>query len=177
MLEQMAHRLRASRTFEAAVDTVLNDVMALHGAEYGNLQLCSGDDVIIVAHRQLPLAFVEKFGHIKPGDTSASGRALQSRRSVVIPDVDLEPSYKPWLDAARLAGYRSIQSTPLITSGGRMLGVVSTLFANPHEPTNIEMDTLKQYSVLASDHLEKLLGGQNVAVKAAKMQAKLKAYR
>src|SRR6185312_2979187 len=140
MLEQMEHRLRASKTFEAATNTILDDVMALHGAEHGDLQLCCGGDLIIVAQRMLPLAFVKQFGHIKPGDTSASGRALRSRRSVVIPDVDREPSYKPWLGAARLGGYRSIQSTPLITSAGRMLGVVSTLFANPHEPTNIEME-------------------------------------
>jgi hypothetical protein len=50
MLEQMEHRLRASRTFEAVVNTILDDVMALHGAEYGDLQLCCGGDVIIVAH-------------------------------------------------------------------------------------------------------------------------------
>jgi len=158
MLEQMEHRLRASRTFEAVVNTILDDVMALHGAEYGDLQLCCGGDVIIVAHRKLPLAFVNQFGHIKAGDTSASGRALKTRRSVVIPDVDREPSYKPWLGAARLAGYRSIQSTPLMTGAGHMLGVVSTLFANPHEPTSIEMDTLNKYSVLASDYLARLLG-------------------
>ena len=139
MLEQMEHRLRGAKTFEAAINTVLDDVMALHGAEYGDLQLCCGGDVIIVAHRKLPLEFIKQFGHIKAGDKSASGRALKTRRSVVIPDVDREPSYKPWLGAARLAGYRSIQSTPLITSAGSMLGVVSTLFANPHQPTNIEM--------------------------------------
>jgi GAF domain-containing protein len=174
MLEQMQHRLRASKTFEAAINTVLDDVMALHGAEYGDFQLCCGGDVIIVAQRKLPRAFVTQFGHIKAGDTSASGRALKTRRSVVIPDVDREPSYKPWLVAARLAGYRSIQSTPLITSAGRMLGVVSTLFANPHQPTNIEMDTLNQYSSLASDYLARLLGDEDMETKAAQMYAKLK---
>jgi hypothetical protein len=92
----------------------------------------------------------------------------------VIPDVDREPSYKPWLGAARLGGYRSIQSTPLITSAGRMLGVVSTLFANPHEPTNIEMETLKQYSIIASDYLASLLGDQEVEIKATEMSAKLR---
>jgi hypothetical protein len=58
MLEQMEHRLRASKTFEAALNMILNDVMALHGAEYGNLQLCHGPDVITVAQRMLPSEFV-----------------------------------------------------------------------------------------------------------------------
>jgi GAF domain-containing protein len=173
MLEQMGQRLRASNTFEVAVNTILDDVMALHGAEYGNVQLCLGGDLIIVAHRMLPIEFVEQYGHIKPGDASASGRALKCRTSIVIPDVDGEPGYEEWLPAARLARYRSIQSTPLITSGGRMMGVVSTLFANPHEPTKIEMTTLKEYSVLASDHLAHLLGDHDIAARAMEMRRNL----
>jgi GAF domain-containing protein len=173
MFEQMAHRLHASGTFEAAVNTILEDVMALHGAEYGNLQLSHAGDLIIVAQRMLPLDFVRQYGHIKPGDTSASGRALQQRASIVIPDVELDPGYSFWRAAARLARYRSIQSTPLITTGGEMLGVVSTLFANPHQPTGIEMETLNRYSVLASDHLSQLLRGHDVGQKAAEMRAAL----
>jgi GAF domain-containing protein len=172
MLAQMTARLGRATTFEAAVDTVLDDVIALHGAEYGDLQLSRGPDLVIVAQRMLPMAFVKKYGRIRPGDASASGRALQSRRSIVIRDVEDDPDYQPRLDAARLAGYRSIQSTPLITSGGGMIGV-STLFANPHEPTQIEMSTLNEYSSLASDRLADLLDHQDIGEKALEMSARL----
>jgi hypothetical protein len=40
-----------------------------------------------------------------------------------------------------------------------VIGVISTLFANPHVPTSIEMVTLKSYAVRAADRLKDLAGG------------------
>ncbi len=35
---------------------------------------------------------------------------------------------------------------------GNLLGIVSTHFANVHEPTPIEMNTLKAYAVIAAEY-------------------------
>jgi hypothetical protein len=42
LTSQMTQRLFLSRTFEEAVHTILDDVIALLGAEYGNVQLSMG---------------------------------------------------------------------------------------------------------------------------------------
>ena len=47
VLEQLDQRLKACSTFEAAVRTILADMVALHGAEFGNVQLAVGDKLVI----------------------------------------------------------------------------------------------------------------------------------
>jgi hypothetical protein len=75
------------------------------------------------------------------------------------------------------AGYRGVQSTPFLTKGGIFMAMVSTLFASPHTPTDIEMQTLKAYSYDAAAHLYSLLDGSKLVHKAEQMQQQLYAER
>lgn len=173
MLAQMSHRLHEQRTFEAAIQTILEDVIALHGAEYGNLQLPIGDELAIAAQRGLSAPFLTTFRRVKKDDGCACGRALRLGKPVIVADVHLDDEYAAFRDAAETAGYRSVQSTPLTTSDGKLLGVVSTLFANVHMPTPIEMQTLESYSAVAADHAYDLIGRASLARKAEAMSDKL----
>jgi GAF domain-containing protein len=173
MLEQMTLRLQAQRDFEAAVETILNDVVALHGAEYGDLQLLVGDDLAVVAQRGLSAPFLRAFRSVGKADGCACGRALRAGKTIVVADVMRDPDYAAFRAEAKAAGYRSVQSTPITTSRGRVLGMVSTLFANVHEPTPIELETLARYSRVAADHLETLLGADTLAARAQRMHAAL----
>jgi GAF domain-containing protein len=173
MLEQMTQRLQAQRSFEAAIETLLNDVVALHGAEYGDLQLLVGDDLVLVAQRGLTATFLRAFRRVSRADSCACGRALREGRTVVVTDVTTDEGYAAFRTEAATAGYRAVQSTPIATSRGRVLGMVSTLFANVHEPTPIEIGTLTRYSRVAADHLEALIGTDTLAAKAQRMHAAL----
>ena len=44
MLPQMTARLLGQNTLAGGLRTILNDVIALHGAEFGNIQLAIDDD-------------------------------------------------------------------------------------------------------------------------------------
>jgi GAF domain-containing protein len=173
MLEQMTQRLQAQRSFEAAVETLLNDVVALHGAEYGDLQLLVGENLFVVAQRGLSAPFLRAFRRVDKADGCACGRALREGRTIVVPDVMQDPEYAAFRCEATAAGYRAVQSTPLTTSRGRVLGMVSTLFANVHEPTPIELETLARFSRIAADYLEHLLGADTLAAQAQRMNTAL----
>jgi GAF domain-containing protein len=173
MLEQMTQRLQAQRSFEAAIETLLNDVVALHGAEYGDLQLLVGEDLVVVAQRGLSAPFLRAFRRITKADGCACGRALREGRTIVVADVMQDPDYAAFHAEATAAGYRAVQSTPIATSRGRVLGMVSTLFANVHEPTPIELETLARFSRVAADYLEHLLGADTLAAKAQRMNTAL----
>lgn len=173
MLDQMRQRLHVQRSFEAAVKTILSDVIALHGAEYGNIQLPHGDHLLIVAQKGFSAPFLRAFREVRRDTSSACGRALRSGDTVIIPDVNDDPEYAEYRDAAKAAGYRAMQSTPLMTREGLLLGIVSTYFANPHQPTPIEIATLKSYARMASEYLRMLLAGAKVASKAEEMSRAL----
>ena len=166
MLQQMNQRLKASGTFEGAVARILADVVALHGAEFGNVQLAAGAKLIIVAEHGLRAPFLLAFREVRTTDGCACGRAWQTGEPLVVADVDLDEPYVPFRHIAKEAGYRSVQSTPLIASDGMPVGMVSTLFANQYVPTNIEMAICKAYCATAADHLQALLNGSRLEAKA-----------
>jgi GAF domain-containing protein len=169
LVSQMIGRLLLSKTFEAAVNNILDDVIALLGAEYGNVQLSIGDELVIAAQRGLSADFLRTFRRVKKDDGSACGQALRLGKTVVIPDVEKDPEFAAFRPDAKKAGFRSVQSTPFLTKDGNVLGMVSTHFAHAHEPTPIELETLKTYSVEAAEHLTKLLGSIPLATRAKQM--------
>jgi hypothetical protein len=127
----MVQRLRKQSTVEGEIHTILDDVIALHGAEYGNVQLPIGNELVIVAQRGLSADFLKTFRRVLSYDGTACGRALRSGEIVQIIDVEKDPGFAAYrMDAAR-AGFRSVQSTPFLTKDGRLMGVVSVHFANP----------------------------------------------
>ena len=84
MLQQMTARLREKRTFETAIGVILDDVIALHGAEFGDFQLPVQDELVIVAQRGLTRPFLDAFRRVKQIDGCACGRALRTGKPVVV---------------------------------------------------------------------------------------------
>jgi GAF domain-containing protein len=173
LASQMTQRLSRIKTFEGAVQTILDDVIALLGAEYGNVQLSTGDELVIAAQRGLSAEFLKTFRLVKKDDGSACGRALRFGETIIIRDVENDSEFGVFGPDAKKAGFRSVQSTPFITKNGNVLGMVSTHFAHPHEPTAIEIQTLKKYSAIAAEHLNRLLGDVPLATKANQMSEEL----
>jgi hypothetical protein len=51
MLDAMKKRLLSELTFETATRRILDDAVALNGAEYGTLQLAADDKLLLVYHK------------------------------------------------------------------------------------------------------------------------------
>lgn len=173
MLVHMRERLFRCETFERAIWIMLDDTIALLGAEYGNLQLLTGNQLVIVAQRGLPPDFLRTFRRVSKDDGSACGRALLVGKPVVIPDVEKDLEFSIYRDIARRTHFRAVQSSPLITQDGRRLGIVSTHFASPHQPSRIEMETLQTYGTTASQYAFELLGDRPLDLTATRMNGVL----
>lgn len=167
MLPQMTARLLGQNTLAGGLRTILNDVIALHGAEFGNIQLAIDDDTLaLVEHRGFDLPSLRSLRRLAKDATAASARAFATRKSVIVPDLSKDPALVPYHHLANGMGVRAMQSTPFIASGGRSIGVVSTHFANVHTPTEIEMETLQQYGFVAADFIISKTHGVDLAALA-----------
>ncbi len=175
ILRHMTRRLVQNRAFEGVIQTILDDVIALLGAEYGNVQLPIGEELAIVAQRGLSADFLKTFWRVKKDDGSACGRALRLGIPVIIPDIEKDADFAVFRRDARRAGFRAVQSTPMVTREGAWLGIVSTHFANVHQPTPIEMNTLQAYGVIAAEYAYMVLDESyaSLATKAEQMSTKL----
>jgi GAF domain-containing protein len=133
----------------------VTDVVALHGAEFGNAQLVDSSVLRIVSAYRLPADFLSALGEVSLKADTVCARAARDRKVVVVPDIELDETFAPFLPAARAAGFRAVVSAPLVDSVG-VFGVVSAHFARPHSPSAIELETLAAYCAQACPHLRKL---------------------
>ena len=169
----MIQRLLEQTTVEGAIQTILDDVMAMHGAEYGNVQIPIGNELAIVAQRGLSAEFLRTFGRVYSYEGTACGRAMRLGEVIQIADVESDPQFTAYRMDAKRAGFRSVQSAPFFTQDRRLMGVVSSHFANSHQPSKVEVDMLKAYSLPAADHVYRLLGDISLAAKAEQMSQQL----
>lgn len=95
---------------------------------------------------------------VVPESGSTCAMALVAGERVTIPDVEAESAFSdtPDLQEYRRSGLRAVQSTPLVADEGRVVGMLSTLWREQHEPSAAELrrfDSLARRcaSAIASD--------------------------
>ena len=140
---------------QPVLEQLLEAAMALHRADFGHIQLYepASTTLLIAAQRGFTRAFLDRFAG---GDASASsthGQALLQRQRVVIEDAERGPHPAPILEAARLAGYRAVQATPLLSAAGEPVGVLSIHFRQPRRFTESELSLTDFYARFASEAL------------------------
>jgi GAF domain-containing protein len=64
--------------------------------------------------------------------------ATKTKLPQIIPFIDTEPSYAPWIDRARGGGFKSVMAAPLICCGNNVMGVLN-LYSNKPQYFNQEM--------------------------------------
>lgn len=159
-LRELTNRLPLCPDLTTAAHEILDALISLHGAEMGNLQLYNAKAGVleIVAQRGLPQAFLDHFRTVSVDDDSAGGRALRSGTRVIVEDVDADPRYQAHRDIAAIAGYRAVQSTPLLSRVGEPLGMLSTHFRAPHRPSERDLWVIDLYARQAADYIERIRG-------------------
>ena len=124
-------------------------------ADFGTIQLVSPDQktLSIVVQEGFNQDFLDAFSEVSTSDACACGRAFRSNRRLVLEDVEADPEYEPYKAIARAAGYRSVQSTPLLSSTGTPLGIVCTHWKSLHRPTEQDLRRLDLYCLQAAEFI------------------------
>lgn len=113
----------------SALQNLLEEAITVDKADMGNIQVYNKADetLRIVVQKGFGMEFLEHFKVVKAFDSSACGRAAGIGNVVAVSDVMHDTAFTPHRSIAKLAGFRSVKSVPLL-SGGKMLGVLSTHF-------------------------------------------------
>jgi GAF domain-containing protein len=110
------------------LQSALSEALAIAGQELGNIQLIDwrSGHLTIAVQRGFTQEFLDCFRHVSIRDGCACGRALFNRETVVLDDVTLDRQFLPYRNVAERAGFRAVQSTPLLTNSGALIGILST---------------------------------------------------
>jgi signal transduction histidine kinase/CheY-like chemotaxis protein len=153
-LHEMSVRLTGTLDLEPLLREVLDAVLAVQDTPMGLLALCDPETPLTLrVHRGFDGAFVEEIERV-PFGGGAWGIAYTERRRVIVDDTETDPVFAPYRDVARRAGFRACQSTPLITRGGDVIGVLSVHFAKPRHPAESDTRLIDLYVRIAADAID-----------------------
>ena len=152
---------------------ILEGALRITGAPKGNIQLfnLSSGAIEIAVQRGFEEPFLKFFAAVRD-EPSTCGTAARLGSRVIIEDVSQskifagQTALKVLLDA----GVRAVQSTPLLSSSGKLLGMISTHFDSPHRPTERELRQLDLISWQASNYLERKQAEQNERLLVGELQ-------
>jgi PAS domain S-box-containing protein len=156
-LNESSSRLWQTRELHAGLNEILRVAIELLGADKGNIQLFNPTRKVLVmtAHQGFEQPFLDFFKEVSAESDTACGRALRSGQRTFREDVEVDENSAPLRAVASAAGYRAVQSTPLIGRDGRLLGMLSTHFRNVHRPTTHDLDLLDLHARQAADFIER----------------------
>lgn len=160
-LQSISTRLISESTPESLYDQILGAAMELMASDAACLQMLAADNTSLrlLAWTNFHPDCMSFWERVAAGAGSTCGKALSDNQRVVVTDIeacDFMAGTQEQLEYRR-AGVRSVQSTPLRSRTGRLLGMLSTHWRTSHTPTE---DHFRFFDVLArqaADLIERTL--------------------
>jgi PAS domain S-box-containing protein len=160
-LNDYSSRLWQTRDLNEGLVEMLRGSIQMMGADKGNVQVIDSRGALIIAAQEgFDRPFLEYFKHVSSATNSSCGRALRAGRRIVIEDVEGDEEFGSFRTIALAAGFRAVQSTPLVAHDGKLLGMLSTHFCNVHRPGEHELQILDLYARQAAAFIERHRGDE-----------------
>ena len=161
-------------TVADCLDQVLQTAIWTTGAQKGSLQLYdeTTDTLKLVAHRGMPPRFLEFFSRVDRQERAVCGAAFAARDRIIVEDVAIDSLFdgQPAREILLDSGIRAVQSTPITSGRGEMLGMFSTHFATPHRPNERELAFLDMLARQVAEWLERKRAEEALREAAQEMQ-------
>ena len=154
-LHDRSARLIAIGDSNELSEEVLRAGLAVSGANRGLLSFFDAEEQVLKTAAAVGFN-AEFLDYVKqvPIGAGVCGQCFKEKKRAIVEDVELDPLFAPYRDAAKLGGFRAVYSTPLIVQHGKIIGVLSMYFAQPHRPSEREIRLMELYARHAADAME-----------------------
>ena len=138
------------------LDKLLQQAMMMCETKAGTLQLINESNNIleIAASSGLSDEFITHFRIVTCDDGSVCGRALAKKQTIFIEDLTKDRSFARHLNLALQNNIMAVQSSPLISSSGRIIGMISVHFTNPKKIHKGSLKAFELFCTKAADKIE-----------------------
>lgn len=159
LLEVGNHCSRLGDDFDQCLAEILDAAIEVTNADKGNVQIVDGKTgaLVLAAHRGFEKPFLEFFASVCDGTAAVCSAAKESTQRIIVEDVVSSEIFanKQSLNVLLDAGVRAVQSTPLISSDGKIVGMISTHFKQAHQPGDHELRFIDLLARQAADYIER----------------------
>jgi signal transduction histidine kinase/ActR/RegA family two-component response regulator len=157
-LQDVSTQLIPTDEVRTLYERIVDAAIAITRADFGSLQMLDRDrgELRLLVHRGFSARAARRWEWVPATSATCYGRALSSAIRCIVSDVehaDLMAGTDE-LEAFRETGIRAMQTTPLVSRHGELIGMISTHWRAPHAPEESElrlMDVLARQAADAFD--------------------------
>jgi len=158
-LQEISTLLIREGNLDALYERVLDAAVGLMSADMGSMQTFYPEEgeLRLLAWRGFHPESAAFWERVDVDSGCACGVALSQGRRIIVPDTEAWNFTAGTGDvyAYRRSNIRAVQSTPLVSRSGRLLGMISTHWREPHQPTEREFRSMDVLARQAADLIER----------------------
>jgi PAS domain S-box-containing protein len=160
-LQEISTLLIQEGNLDTLYERVLDGAVSLMSADMGTMQKYDpehGELLLLAGKGEFHPGAASFWARVNRGNACTCGMALSVGRRVIVPDVESCDFMAGTADLAALrrSSIRAAQSTPLVSRSGRLLGMISTHWREPHQPTERTLRSLDVLARQAADLIERV---------------------
>jgi PAS domain S-box-containing protein len=160
-LQAISARLLSESAPESLYAQILGAAIELMGSDAASVQMLAPDQasLTLLGWRNFHPASAAFWQCVEVGAGSTCSKALSDNERVVVSDVEASEFMAGTqdLEEYRRSAIRAVQSTPLQSRSGRPLGMLSTHWQQPHNPTDEDFRFFDVLARQAADLIERTL--------------------
>jgi hypothetical protein len=140
------------------LQVALESAIAVTDAQFGSVHLVETDGLHMVAQHGFSKSFLDFFACVR-GEETLFAVATRERSRVIVEDVASHPIYAGTPAGAAMleANIKALQSTPLISRSGDLLGMFSTHFDRPCRPDPRDLEVIDHIGARTAYWLDRTL--------------------
>ncbi|MHB8525876.1 MAG: PAS domain S-box protein [Candidatus Acidiferrales bacterium] len=158
-LQEISAQLIHEGGGRAFYDKILDVAVAVMRSDAGSIQMFDPrrGELRLLTHQGFHAAAAASWEWVRVDSGTSCGAALTSGQRVIVPDIEKAEfiAGTPSLEGYRRCGIRAVQSTPLISRSGRILGMISTHWREPHQPSERDLRLLDVLARQVADLIER----------------------
>ena len=158
-LQKISTQLIHANDAQVLYEEILEAAVAIMHSDFASMQMFYPErgELRLLAHRGFNPIAAASFEWVRPGSGTSCSVALATGNRSIVPDIELSDfmSGSEELETCRRTGIRATQSTPLFSRAGRLLGMISTHWREPHEPSKRDLRLLDVLARQAADLIER----------------------
>lgn len=165
LLQSISAQLIHEENVEALYENIIDAAMVLMQSDMASMQMLypergTAGELRLVTFRGFNPQSAKFWEWVRVDSESSCGVALRTGQRLIVPDVeqcDFMAGTKD-LTAYLQSGIHAVQTTPLVSRSGKLVGMISTHWRNQHHPTERSLRLLDILARQAADLMERRRG-------------------
>ena len=180
-LQRISSQLIQEDNINRLYEQILDAAIAIMHSDMGSMQMFfpERNELLLLTWKGFHPQSASFWKVVKADSTSSCGIALLKGERVIVPDIETCELMNETEDLKfyRLSQIRAVQSTPLISRGGRVVGMISNHWRKTHQPNERNLRLLDVLARQAADLIDHKYAEEQIRISEARLQRAVQTAR